>query len=164
MFYKHALSSINIFWFNFSFYYYFFFIYLFIFFLNLRFLFNFFFIFFFYFFIFFFFKFFLLNLVKDVPCSFKGFLQLGFLHLWCTLYLFFFWLHTPPPPFFCDLKKTYRKAYYFLPVASSWLQMLPRCDDVTQWCQVAFAYAENRSDDKHLIKMGFRQEIGKINN
>ena len=31
---------------------------------------------------------FVMKIVKDVPYSFKGFLQLGFLHLWCTLYFF----------------------------------------------------------------------------
>ena len=41
-------------------------------------------------------------------------------------------------------------------------------DDVTEWRQAAFAYAVNMSNalqtEKHLIQMGFRQEIGKINN
>ena len=41
------------------------------------------------------------------------------------------------------------------------------CDDVTQWRQAAFAYAENMANaaqnEKRLIKVEFRQEIGKIN-
>ena len=56
----------------------------------------------------------------------------------------------------------------FLPVPGSWMRTYTSFDDVTRWRQAAFAYAENMSNalqaEKHLIKMGFRQEIGKINN
>ena len=56
----------------------------------------------------------------------------------------------------------------FLPVASSWMRTYTSCDDVTQWRQVAFAYAENMENaaqnKKRLIKVECRQEIGKINN
>ena len=56
----------------------------------------------------------------------------------------------------------------FLPVTGSWMRTYTSCDDVTRWRQAAFAYAVNMSNalqtEKHMIKMGFRQEIGKINN
>ena len=56
----------------------------------------------------------------------------------------------------------------FLLVTSSSMRTYTSCDDVTGWRQAAFAYAVNMSNalqtEKHLIKMGFRQEIGKINN
>ena len=69
-----------------------------------------------------------------------------------------FWLHNDRKSFLSS----------FLPVTSSWMRTYTSCDDVTRWRQAAFAYAVNMSNalqtEKHLIKMGFRQEIGKINN
>ena len=69
-----------------------------------------------------------------------------------------FWLHNDRKSFLSS----------FLPVTSSWMRTYTSCDDVTWWRQAAFAYAVNRSNalhtEKHLIEMGFRQEIDKINN
>ena len=64
-----------------------------------------------------------------------------------------FWLHNDRKSFLSS----------FLPVTSSWMRTYTSCDDVTRWRQAAFAYAVNMSNalqtEKHLIKMGFRQEI-----
>ena len=63
-----------------------------------------------------------------------------------------FWLHNDRKSFLTS----------FLPVTSSWMRTYTSCDDVTRWRQAAFAYAVNRSNalqtEKHLIKMGFRQD------
>ena len=69
-----------------------------------------------------------------------------------------FWLHNDRKSFLSS----------FLPVTSSWMRTYTSCDDVTRWRQAAFAYAVNMSNalqtEKHLIEMGFKKEIGKINN